>query len=81
MFDEILEHSGDFSQIKAVPISLHSDNDQTFRPHQALHDFLREAELLPAQCCLYWAITVAAVIAFEDLCDGKTRIRILISAP
>ena len=81
MFNEILEHSADFSQIKAIHTSLHNDNDQTYLSHQTRHDFLQEAKLLPAQCCLYWAITVAAVIAFEDLRDGKTRIRRLISAP
>ena len=60
---------------------LRRGNDQAFLLHPMPHDFFRKTELLPAQCRPYPSITVAAVFAFEDICDGKTGIRMLVSAP
>jgi hypothetical protein len=46
--------------------------------HQALHDLLRDEDVLPAECCAYPAIAVATVIQLEDIGDRPSCSSILV---
>ena len=68
---EIVRCRADFSQVGSVPTPLGNCNNQAFLLHEALHDLFRDASLLLAQCRLHPPMSVAAMIAIEDLCDDK----------
>jgi hypothetical protein len=77
--DEILRRGAYFSTIGAVATSSGRGSGQTSLSHQTSHVLLRDEDPLPAQCGANLTIAVAAVIAFEDVCDDATRTCIPVS--
>ncbi len=77
--DRIFRRGAQFSTIGVVATSPGRGSGQTLVSHQTSHDLLRDEHLLSAQCRAGSTIAVAAVIAFENVCDDATRASIPVS--
>jgi hypothetical protein len=79
--DEILWCRADFSQVRPVPTPSIGGNDQALLLHQALHDFLGDMQMAPAKCCTNSPVTVATVIALEDIGNGNPSVSVFVRTP
>gem|GEM_PF-6646526 len=78
--DKVFQSRTYFSSVEAVSTSPRCSHAQLLLLHQAPNDLLRDEDFLPAKCCAHSAISVAAVIQFKDIRDGKAYTRILVGS-
>ena len=78
--DQIVWRRAYFAQVGAVPTPSVGSIDPAFLLHQALHDFLGDMQLAPAEGCAHPPVAIATVIALKDIGDGNTCVRVFVRA-
>jgi len=72
------EFKAHLAHVGTVSTPLRHGDAQLLLLHQTLHNFLRDENMLLAECCVHPAVAVATVIEFEDVGDRPARSSILV---
>jgi len=75
---QVLGCRTDLAHVRAISTTLARRGNQARLPHQAPHDLLRDVHGLIAQGGLDTPVSVAAVVALEDVRHGPTYLGVLV---